>query len=98
MAAWKRMDTSAVTGSDNNWRVAQAFDLTGTTNTVGAPLFARFAKGGSLERRRNGACADSAKTRVGSIATRPCQERKDGAPSGQMAYTTSSKGGPTGSR
>jgi hypothetical protein len=32
--------------------VAQAFDLAGITNTVGAPSFASFAKGGSWECRR----------------------------------------------
>ncbi len=29
------------------WRVAQAFDLGGTADIVGAPSFALFAKGGS---------------------------------------------------
>jgi hypothetical protein len=35
----------------------QPFDLAGITYTVGAPSFAQFAKGGNLERMRNGVCA-----------------------------------------
>jgi hypothetical protein len=35
------------------WRVAQAFDLAGVTNTVGAPSFAQFAKGGSWKPLRD---------------------------------------------
>ena len=34
-------------------RVAQAFDLAGARNIVGAPSFAHFAKGGNLERMRD---------------------------------------------
>ena len=34
-------------------RVAQAFDLAGAKNIVGAPSFAHFAKGGNLERMRD---------------------------------------------
>jgi hypothetical protein len=34
----------------NSGRVAQPFDPAGITNTVGAPLFAFFAKGGYYER------------------------------------------------
>ena len=32
--------------SHGGWRVAQAFDLAGISNTVGAPSFAFLAKGG----------------------------------------------------
>jgi hypothetical protein len=38
--------------SENFGRVAQAFDLAGITNTLGAPSFAPFAKGGYHERRQ----------------------------------------------
>ena len=34
-------------------RVAQAFDLAGAKNIVGAPSFAHLAKGGNLERMRD---------------------------------------------
>ena len=65
-------------------RVAQAFDLAGAKNIVGAPSFAYFAKGGNL------ACAtglQSHKNCVGSLVTRPCKKRKDGAPSAPLAHT-----------
>jgi len=38
---------------DRVGRVAQAFDLAGITNTVGAPSFAQFAKGGRFNCLRN---------------------------------------------
>ena len=48
------------------WRVGQAFDLAGVTNSVGAPspstLFASLAKL-VHERIRNGVCADRTKLR-----------------------------------
>jgi len=49
--------------------VAQAFDLAGITNTVGAPSFAFLAKGGHQERIRNGVCAE--RTKVASAASLP---------------------------
>jgi hypothetical protein len=36
-----------------NWRVAPAFALAVITNTVCAPFFAQFAKGGNHESMRN---------------------------------------------
>src|SRR5690242_5238457 len=41
--------------------MAQPFNLAGITYTVGAPSFAQFAKGGNLERMRNGICAEGTK-------------------------------------
>ena len=60
-------------------RVAQPFDHSEATNKVGAPLFAFCAKGG-----RDAACSadfDVAQIRYFQQRhTRPCQQRKDGAP------------------
>jgi hypothetical protein len=39
-----------------------------------------------------GVCVEGAKGRVGSIATRPCKERKDGPPSASIAHTNIIKG------
>jgi len=67
--------------------VAQAFDVAGITNMVGAPSFAQFAKGGNHERLGSGAYLAMTKTLWG-IAAHPfdkltagsCKERKDGHP------------------
>jgi len=57
-------------------RVAQTFDLAGTL-ALGVPSsFAHFAKGWELECSHNGTDA----CRIDGIASRPCKERKDGAP------------------
>ena len=61
---------------------------------MGAPSFAQFAKGGNHERIRNVVCAEQTNSCVGSIATRPCKKRKDGAPSVEMAPTEIVKGVP----
>ncbi len=61
--------------------VAQAFDFSGTTKQWGAPSFAQFAKGGNRGRIHNGILCRRGENCVGRIATRPCKERKDGAPS-----------------
>ena len=61
--------------------MAQVSDFAGITNTVGAPSFAQLAKGGNHERMPKRVLCGAGKRCVGSIATRPCQERKDGAPS-----------------
>ena len=55
--------------SGSEWRVAQALDLAGTSNTVGAPFFAFFAKGGNHERIDNRVCAE--RTKVVSAASPP---------------------------
>jgi len=65
-------------------RVAQAFDFACITDNVGAPFFAQFAKGGSHERIRNLILAEGTAGCVGSISSRPCKERKNGAPSSQI--------------
>jgi hypothetical protein len=62
-------------------RVAQAFDLAGITNTGGAPSFAFLAKGGYPRTHTQWGLCRTDKSRVGSIATRPCKKREDGAPS-----------------
>ena len=66
-------------------RVTRFLTSLAQKNIVGAPSFARFAKGGNLERMRDR--LQSHKNRVGSIVTRPCKKRKDGAPSAPMAHT-----------
>jgi hypothetical protein len=48
----------AAEGTVLDWRAAQAFDLAGITNTVGAPSFAQFAKGGNHQRIRNAGRAE----------------------------------------
>ena len=53
-----RLSTKETTMSGSEWRVAQALDLAGTSNTVGAPFFAFFAKGGNHERIDNRVCAE----------------------------------------
>ena len=69
--------------------MAQAFDLAGRTNPSGCPpSFAQFAEGGNHDRLRNAVGAEGTKSCVGSIATRPCKKRKDGAPPAQMAHTS----------
>ena len=69
--------------------MAQAFDLAGRTNPSGCPpSFAQFAEGGNHDRIRNAVGAEGTKSCVGSIATRPCKKRKDGAPPAQMAHTS----------
>jgi hypothetical protein len=55
---------------------AQASDLAGTTSAGGAPFFAHFAEGWELECSHNGTNT----CRIDGIASRPCEERKDGAP------------------
>ncbi len=52
----------------------RGFDLA-VRNTVGDPFFAHFAKSGNHEPPRNGFQASRDKSRVGSIATRPCKKR-----------------------
>jgi hypothetical protein len=56
-------------------RVAQAFDLAGTTSG-GCPILRALCEGWELE------CSDNGTNtcRIDSIASRPCKERKDGAP------------------
>jgi len=74
--------------------VAQAFDRAAVTNTVGAPLFAFFAKGGNHERVGNGVRSRADKSCASSIAAHPCKKRKGGAPSTEMAQAEITKGGP----
>jgi hypothetical protein len=75
-----------------NGRVARPFDHSDATNKVGAPLFAFCAKGG-----RDAACSadfDIAQIRYfQQHHTRPCQQRKDGAPT-LIDRAGSSKAGP----
>ena len=61
------------------WRVAQAFDLAGANKIVVPRPLRTLQRAGSWN-----ACAmwlHSLKSCVGSIVTRPCKKRKDGAPS-----------------
>ena len=74
-------------------RVAQARDLAGAKNIVGAPSFAHFAKGGNLEHMRDRVAQPQKLCR--QHRTRPCKKRKDGAPSARWRTPTSSKDGPT---
>jgi hypothetical protein len=67
------------------WRVAQAFDLAGITNTGGAPSFAFLAKGGHHERIRNGVCAE--RTKVASAASLPAPSTSSGQALAQNART-----------
>ena len=82
--------------------VAPAFDFAGITSTVGAPSFAQFARGGNHGRTRDGFVQkDSRRTKVVSAASppRPCEKRKDGAPSAEMAHTNIvRRGGPSALR
>ena len=71
-------------------RVAQARDLAGAKNIVGAPSFAHFAKGGNLEHMRDRVAQPQNLCR--QHRTRPCKKRKDGAPSAPMAHTDIIKG------
>jgi len=60
--------------------VAQAFDFIEFTNTVGAPSFARFAKGGYHERERNRVCAEETDGRVRSIVPTLAKNARMGHP------------------
>lgn len=71
--------------------MARAFDLVGITTTVGAPSFAHFAKGGTTNAYATGFVQ---KYKVVSAASLPAlakKRRKDGAPSAQMAKTSSQR-------
>jgi hypothetical protein len=73
-----------------SWRGGPPFDLAGGGDTEGAPSFSQFAKGGSLEcghQKANTSGADR-------IATRPCKERKDGAPPIVLLHASDSEDGP----
>ena len=74
-------------------QVAQALDLAGAKNIVGAPSFAHFAKGGNLERMRDRVAQPQKLCRQHRYP--PLQKTHDGAPSAPMATQTSSKDGPT---
>jgi hypothetical protein len=60
-------------------RVAQAFDLGGVTNTVGAPFFASFAKGGFHGGMRDRFCLAGKNVFIGSIAARPFDKLRAGS-------------------
>jgi hypothetical protein len=61
------------------------FGLAGIGNEVGAPSFAFCAKGGNQEPLPDGFVARYI-SRIRQHRTRPCQERKDGAPSVAMMH------------
>jgi hypothetical protein len=74
--------------------MAQTLDLAGMTNTVGAPSFAHFAKGGNHERLRNG-FAQKAKTLCQQHPYPPLQKNaRTGHPQHRRSRPTSSKAGP----
>ena len=85
-------EPGALAAGDFNGRVARPLDHSDATNKVGAPLFAFCAKGG-----RDAAC--SADFDIAQVQyykqhhTRPCQQRKDGAPT-VIDRVGSSKAGP----
>jgi hypothetical protein len=66
--------------------VAQALRLPGARTNGSAPSFAFCAKGGNYEPSRDGFVARYM-SRIRQHRTRPCQERKDGAPSVAMMHT-----------
>jgi len=80
----------------NNGRVASAFDLAVTTNTVGAPALRFFAKGGSQKCRRKR--VDHFSTTKSNSARRnaahPCGQRKIGPSSVGTAHAKFVKRGP----
>jgi hypothetical protein len=77
--------------------VAQAFDLAGIANTVGAPFLRVFCEGWESEMPAPSGFDNVPTTKSNgarSIAAHPCKERKGGAPSVEMVHAKIAKGGP----
>ena len=74
-----------------SWRVAQAFDLAGAKNKVGAPSLAHLAKGGNLGTHARLGCRATKVVSAGSLPAL-AKNARTGHPQHRWCTQTSSKG------